>query len=194
MTPPAAAGSVGDRPEQGRKRIGSAAGSVGDRPEQEVGVAEKYCGSTAAGNVTVKTLPWPGWLSTAIAPPCASINSFAVVAPYILQDLFAAEHLTGVAHEEAQQVELLGCQLEAARPAAGLARQGVEVQIGIAQRLVAGSNGGPAQQGMDAGQQLGRGKWFDQVVVGAAFQPLHAVLDGITRRQHQYQRDRKSVV
>ena len=35
----------------------------------------------APGNVTVNTLPCPSWLSTEIAPPCASISSLAIANP-----------------------------------------------------------------------------------------------------------------
>jgi hypothetical protein len=35
----------------------------------------------ARSNVTVNTLPCPSWLSTEIAPPCASINSLAMAKP-----------------------------------------------------------------------------------------------------------------
>ena len=42
-----------------------------------------------------------------------------------------------------------------------------------------------AQQRLDAGDDFAHGKRLDQVVVGASVEARHAMLHGVTRRQHQ---------
>ena len=42
-----------------------------------------------------------------------------------------------------------------------------------------------AQQRLHPREEFGKGEGLDQVVVGAAFQPAHAVFDGVARGQHE---------
>ena len=53
-----------------------------------------------------------------------------------------------------------------------------------AERL-AGVLGPAAQQGPQAGQQLGEGERLDQVVVGPGVEALHPVLDGVPGGEHE---------
>ena len=46
--------------------------------------------------------------------------------------------------------------------------------------------GSAAQQGLDAGQQLGEGEGLDQVVVAAGLEAAHAVVHGVARAQDEH--------
>src|SRR4051812_22142120 len=110
-----------------------------------------------------------------------------VVVPGVLEQLVAREHLARVAHERLQKLELLRRQrdLGAAAPHApgrGIQPQVADLQDGRAlHRPAAGQRPQPRQQ-------LCERERLRQVVVGAAVQAGHAVLDGVARGQHQHGR------
>lgn len=44
-------------------------------------VAAAFVAAGARGKVTVKAVPRPGWLSTAIVPPCPLTRAWAIASP-----------------------------------------------------------------------------------------------------------------
>ena len=62
-----------------------------------------------------------------------------VSAPHAAENLVAVEHLARVAQKKRQQIELARGQVEELRTAPGLARDGIERQIGVRQALAAGA-------------------------------------------------------
>src|SRR4051812_11659894 len=112
-----------------------------------------------------------------------------VVAPHALVDLRARQHLTGVAHEELEEVELGACQLQAALAAVRLARRRVDEHVGEAERSVA--RPGASQQRAHAGTQLLDRERLDEIVVGAGVEAFDAVVDGVARRDDE---DRHGIV
>ena len=107
-------------------------------------------------------------------------------------DLFgqggARQDLPTAAGQQRQQVELLGGQVQALRAARAAARHEVHLQVGEAQhggRLRGGAAAAP-QQRAHAREQLGEGEGLDEVVVGAAFEALHAVFNFVPRGEHEH--------
>src|SRR5215468_8003086 len=97
------------------------------------------------------------------APP------FAV--PDLPHDLLPGDHLPGVVHQHAQQVELLGGELELGVADPG--PPGVRVDPHPLHR--AGLRAAPAEQRADPGQELGEPERLGHVVVGAGIEPDHRV-------------------
>src|SRR5262249_3124035 len=76
----------GERRGGGRRGLGSLAGrpdaaAGGDRRDQYDDGAGPHAAAPAAGRVTVKRLPCPGWDSTVTRPPCASTMLFTMASP-----------------------------------------------------------------------------------------------------------------
>src|SRR5262249_43420584 len=91
-----------------------------------------------------------------------------VIAPHVLEDLRAGEHLARVAQEHLQQQELGAGELEQALTPPGLASEAVQAHVLEAERepaLVVLTR--PAQQRAQPREQLPQRKRFDEVVVGA---------------------------
>jgi hypothetical protein len=89
-----------------------------------------------------------------------------------------------VAQEELQQLVLFGSQRDGTLTAQGLARAGIQGQVGKAQDLRAGGLR-PPQQSADARQQLVQVEGLHHIVIGAHIQTLNAVTDGIFGGQDQ---------
>src|SRR6185312_4798707 len=107
-----------------------------------------------------------------------------VVAPDALEDQRPRQHLARVEEEQLEQRELGPRQLDPLAAARHLARAGIELDVGEAERL-AGAVAGAAQQRADAREQLLERERLRQVVVGAGVEPLDPVLDLRARGQHQ---------
>ena len=96
-----------------------------------------------------------------------------------------------MAQEHLEEVELDAGEGEAcARRAAPLAVERSSVEVPDAEQAALALEAAP-QQGAQPGQQLGQRVGLDQVVVGAGIEPLHAVVDGVARRQHQHRACRR---
>src|ERR1044072_8739821 len=102
-------------------------------------------------------------------------------APHALGYLRAAQRLAGMAQKKLEHGVL--ARRERDRLRAARHRPGAEIHRDVAgDQPVAGAQDRPPQQGADAGQQLGKGEGFHQVVVGAGIEPADAVVDGGARR------------
>src|SRR5205814_1291210 len=110
-----------------------------------------------------------------------------VVVPHMRGEGGAVEHLTGVQDKQLEQGELLRAERD--RPAAATHRPGAQVYLQVRDAVARRREGGAAaRQGLEAGEQLTEGERLGQIVVGTDFQPPHAVVDGVERRQHQDRR------
>ena len=72
-------------------------------------------------------------------------------------------------------------------PALPLAGGEVQRQVAHAQQAALALEAA-AQQRAQAGQELGQRVGLDEVVVGPGIEPLHPVVDGVARREHQHRR------
>ena len=93
--------------------------------------------------------------------------------------------MAGPAQQQFEQVRLARGELD--RPAAALdgAGAGVEGEVGIRAHI---GRPGPAQEGAHARGQLDDRERLHEVVVGARVEAGHAVVDAVTRREHQDRR------
>src|SRR5579859_539765 len=106
------------------------------------------------------------------------------VVPDILGDLVAAQHLTGVAHQVRQELELSGGQLDLAVTAPHIVARAIKYQVRHAQR--AGRVSAiPTAESADAGQQLLRCKRLGHVIVGASIQASNPISDRIPGCEQQ---------
>src|SRR5512132_2684697 len=110
-----------------------------------------------------------------------------VVVPDVLEDGGAAHDLTGVPHQELQQGELPGRELQGPAGQGGGVGGRVEDQVGD------GEGGGPladapADLGPQAGQQLLEGERLDQVVVGPGVQAADPVGHAVAGGEHEHRR------
>ena len=93
--------------------------------------------------------------------------------------------LPGPPHEELQQGELLDREIELSLAAPGTPRG--RIQTEIADLDDGGALAGyPPDEGAQPRQQLLERERLDEVVVGARIQAVHAILDRVTRRQHEH--------
>src|SRR2546421_2079068 len=107
-----------------------------------------------------------------------------VVVPHVFQDLPAVDHLASMPHQELQQRELLGGQLDGLAGPADAA--GGRVQLHVRHGQLGRALGrAPAQQRPQPGQQLRERERLDQVVVGAGVQAADPVTDRIPGGEHQ---------
>src|SRR4051812_14115924 len=99
------------------------------------------------------------------------------VIPDVRQDHRLRHHPAGISHQIFEQRELARAQLDVVPLPGGTPRHQVERQV--ANGEVGGGRRArrPADEGVDAGQQLGKGERLGQVVVAAGFEPLHAVIN-----------------
>jgi hypothetical protein len=99
-----------------------------------------------------------------------------IVAPDLVEQPGAAEDAPRVRHEEMQQPELGGPQLDVALAEAHAVRCGVELQPRELDDVVGQLRGAPAHHRLDARQELAARIRLGDIVVGAAFQRGHLVL------------------
>ena len=105
--------------------------------------------------------------------------------PDLLEKHGPGHHAAGVAHQEAQQGELAGLQLDRPVAARDTMRQEVEREVADAEHRLGNRARRTAAEGGDAGGELGERERLDQVVVGAGVQPRHAVVDAAQRREEE---------
>jgi len=105
--------------------------------------------------------------------------------PHLLSQLRARQHVALAAHEQGQQRELLGGQLEPMSVARGLARNHIEAQVleHVVRHLVQLA---ATQEGLDSGEQFGEGERLGKIVVRTALESAHPIGYFVTRCQHQH--------
>src|ERR1017187_6355176 len=106
--------------------------------------------------------------------------------PDVLHDHGAAEGAALIAHHVFEDAEFLGGEVDGFGAADHLAANAVEGELGHLQAF--GGGLAAAQQSADAGQELDEGEGLDQIIVGALFQALDAILEGAAGAQDQYRR------
>ena len=111
-----------------------------------------------------------------------------VIAPHVLEDDRAGEHLLGVAQEQLEQQELGAREVQRALPAPGLVGEPVQAQVLEAQRLLLVDLVRSPEQRAHARHQLAQGERLDEVVVRAGVQAGDAVVDLLARGEHQHRR------
>ena len=125
--------------------------------------------------------------SSSLPPQVADVDGervrpgVEVEAPHAVEDHLAREHLSGVAQEHLEEVEFDAGQGEGALAPLRLPGGQVEGEVADAEPPTLPLEAA-AQQSPQAGQQLGQGERFDQIVVGAGIEPGHAVVDGVAGR------------
>ncbi len=107
-------------------------------------------------------------------------------APDPVEQALAAEHAARTLHQEIQQPELGGPQVHVAAGAGDAVAGAVQHDVGVFQPLVGELGPAAAQQGAQAGDQLGHGEGLDQVVVRAGVQAAHLVGVLAAGGQHQH--------
>src|ERR1035441_7247677 len=104
--------------------------------------------------------------------------------PDVLHDHRAAEGAALVAHHVFEDAEFLGGEVDGFGAADDLAANAIEGELGHLQAF--GGGLAAAQQGADAGQELDEGEGLDEIIVGALFQALDAILEGAASAQDQH--------
>src|SRR5262245_54355006 len=107
--------------------------------------------------------------------------------PHVAREHLARDDTPPMAQQKLEDVELLRGQFERLRSPRDLARHEIHFEIVVLelQDLV---HPPAAKQCADSREQLGEGERLDQVIVGAAVQSLHPVLDSVFRREDEYWR------
>src|SRR5215218_1151313 len=103
------------------------------------------------------------------------------VAPHALVDRLALQHVTGIARQQADQLELAACQVEAARADKRLELVGADRQLTGFKRLTFSrwsGNSAPTHDCLDARNQLLRVARLREPVVGAEPQCTNTLGDG----------------
>ena len=127
-----------------------------------------------------------------LAAQMADINvhdvreSVVVHVPDVFYDHGAAQRPSLVAHHVFEDAEFLGGQIDGLARARNFAADAIERQVGHLQAF--GRGLAAAQQRAYAGQQFHEGERLHQVIVGALFEPAHAIVERSTRAQNQHGR------
>src|SRR5262249_37530676 len=109
------------------------------------------------------------------------------VVPRVLEELDARKHVAGPAHERLEKSELLGGQLDLGVGPPDLARRRVEPKVADLE-LDRSLGGAATRERPQPREQLREGERLRQIVVGASIEPCDAVLDRISRREHEHGR------
>ena len=106
--------------------------------------------------------------------------------PHPLQEHGARHHLSGAAHEKLEELELARRELDLA-PAAGHP-PGDQIELEILDLEARGfaARGAPAQQRLDARQELGERERLGEIVIAPRLEPADAVVDAAEGGQHQH--------
>jgi hypothetical protein len=108
-------------------------------------------------------------------------------APDIAREHVPRHGLSLMAHEVLQQLELARRQIDRGAVARDLARAQIDIEAGDPQPRQLTAAPAPNQR-PHAGDQLGEGKWLDEIVVGAGIEPEDAIVDGVLGRENQHRR------
>ena len=106
-----------------------------------------------------------------------------LVAPHIVQERLAREHLSGLAGQADEQVELQRRQWEQHSVAQHLVPGHIDAQVADRQGLRGAVISTPHSRAQ-AGNQLARLEGLDHVVVGPRFKPLDHINGVAARREH----------
>lgn len=105
--------------------------------------------------------------------------------PHLLGERRSGQHAPLAAHQQGEQGELLGGQVDPHAFTVAFACNQIEFQVGQFQHGVLLQRP-PALQGLHPRQQFGEREGLDQIVVSALLQTSDAILDLIAGRDHQY--------
>src|SRR5579872_1244591 len=108
--------------------------------------------------------------------------------PDVLQQHRAWHHLALVAHQIFQHLEFARQQFDLFAGAVGGAGHEIEFEVADAQHGFLHHGGAAPRQRFDARQQFGEHERLDQIIVAAAAQPAHAVIDFAERAHDQRRR------
>src|SRR5438132_5328311 len=107
-----------------------------------------------------------------------------ILVPHVSRDGCAVNDLAVMEHEELEQRELLGGELDRLPGATNALRLKINLQIRNAQRFRQRCST-PACERSDARQQLAERERFGQIVVGTYLEARDAVVNGVSRGEHQ---------
>src|SRR5262245_19228019 len=111
------------------------------------------------------------------------------IAPYLVEDASAGEDSAGRAHQKLEDCKFLGRELDGVATAPHLQQLAIEDEVGNLQNVGVGREFvRPAHQSLDAGKQLVEIERLGEIVVGAQFQALDLVFQGVHGGQHQNRR------
>ncbi len=108
----------------------------------------------------------------------------AVMAPDAVEQALARKDMTGMLDEMLEQAKFGRAECDCRAVAAHPVRHGIDLDIGIAQRLAGERGADSAQHRLDAGDQLTRRKRLGDVIVGAGIEAADAVFLFAARGQH----------
>jgi hypothetical protein len=111
-----------------------------------------------------------------------------VQVPDAFQQHGAGDDLPGPPHQELQQLEFLGGEVDVLAGARDFASQQVEFQVRHFEATGFRQRGAAPAECFDARQQLGERERLGEIVVAAHFESVHPIIDGAERRQNQHRR------
>src|SRR6266545_3800755 len=111
-----------------------------------------------------------------------------LVIPHRFGDARPRYRAPGVTHQKLQERELARREIYDTIVLRDPARQRIERDASDFERGVFVSQLGTADEGMHARQQLGQIEGLRDIIIGAAFEPAHARLELIFRREQQHRR------
>ena len=112
-------------------------------------------------------------------------GSIVFLLPDFVDDLFAAENLVFVAHEQFQDVELASAEQDRLSVDTAFSRYRVEDE-GAALEDGTLLFRTPPDEGVDAGNEFSEVEGFDEIVVGTSVQSLDSVFNGVLCREHDH--------
>ena len=107
-----------------------------------------------------------------------------VTAPDGIQQLFAAEDTTRVLHQVVEQAEFGGAEVDFLTRAADAVGDAVDDNVAVVEAVVGQAGPDAAQDGADAGDQLGHREGLGHIVVGTGVEAADTVAFLAARRQH----------
>jgi hypothetical protein len=102
----------------------------------------------------------------------------------MLSNLGATENGVVIAHEKFENSEFFGGEVNEALAATDGERERIEGEVADTKDRVAGSTLA-AKEGTDAGEELGEGKRFDEIVVRAAIESGDAISYAVAGSEHK---------
>src|SRR5712692_673286 len=111
-----------------------------------------------------------------------------IIAPYMLHDHGLGQNSPGVPHEVRQQGKFLRLELNSLTGAKNITGQKIQREVFHHELGRFGSLACPANQCIDARQELRKGEWLGQVVVTARLKSFDAIIHGSLRAQNKHGR------